>query len=225
MLLGGLIWRIRTWLDGPIPRLALTLFPASPGGLGLGKGLVKEILFFRSLFRGDRALWTGTWVFHATLLLILLGHFRLVRDVPALWRALRLNDGQVDLFSAAVGGAAGLVLLVAGLFLLARRLLLTRVREVSRAEDFAVLALLLAVILTGDYLRFFAHFDLGQSRAYFVSLIRFAPAAGPSQPLFLVHFTLAQTLLMVVPFSKFLHIPGVFFARPLLQMTAKESVA
>jgi nitrate reductase gamma subunit len=70
--------------------------------------------------------------------------------------------------------------------------------------------------VTGDILRFGTHFDLNQTREYFAGLVTFQSVAVPSNPYFLLHFFLGQVLIMWIPFSKFLHIPGVFYSKSLL---------
>jgi len=78
--------------------------------------------------------------------------------------------------SAIAGGAAGIVLFVTVVTLLARRLLLARVREISGPPDFAALLLLVAVITTGNVMRFGGmHFDLAETRVWAASLLSFSP--------------------------------------------------
>jgi nitrate reductase gamma subunit len=214
VFLGGIAWRIRRWVKGARPKL--TLFPAADSKRKVWEDVFKEVLAFKSLFTANRSLWAGTWVFHAGLALILVGHARVVTDFPVLWAALGMETAQADLMGFVLGGGAGVIVLAMGLYLLARRLLVRSVSEISSTEDFLILGLMLAVVLSGDALRFLTHFDLNQSREFFRGLVTLKAAPAPSHPLFLLHFFLGQTLLLIVPFSKFLHIPGIFFSRPLI---------
>lgn len=215
VLVGGMIYRLVTWYKMPSPG-KLTLFPAPPAGGGLVLGVLKEAFLLRTLFKADKVLWQGSWGFHILLLLIFFGHFRVVTDFPRIWTAMQMDQAGVDTMSAVLGGGAGVMILMAVLFLLVRRLVLTRVRDISSAADYLVLILLIAVILTGDYMRFFTQFDLNETRTYFAGLVTFRPQL-PQSRFFLFHFFLGQILLMCIPFSKIMHFGGVFFSQPLVQ--------
>ena len=58
----------RFWTWKKLPQPGMTLFPTSPNGTAAG--VLKETLFFPSLFRSDRFLWAVSWLFHAMLALI-----------------------------------------------------------------------------------------------------------------------------------------------------------
>jgi nitrate reductase gamma subunit len=215
VLVGGMVYRIVKWYKMPSPG-KLTLFPAPPPGGGLVLGILKETFFLRTLFRGDKVLWSGSWGFHIMLVLIFLGHFRVVTDFPRIWRALGMGVAEVDTMSAVLGGGAGLIILIGSLYLLIRRFALPRVRDISTVADYLILILIIAIILTGDYMRLFTHFDLKETRVYFSGLLTFSPQL-PKSNFFLFHFLLGQILLMCVPFSKIMHFGGIFFSQTLVQ--------
>jgi nitrate reductase gamma subunit len=100
--------------------------------------------------------------------------------------------------------------------LLFRRLTVERVKEISDAEDYFTLILILAIIITGDLMRFITHFDLALSREYFSALFTFQKATLPADQVFLLHYFLGQVLIIYIPFSKFLHIPGVFLSKSII---------
>jgi nitrate reductase gamma subunit len=210
----GIVYRIRKWNKAPAGKM--TLFPAPATASEKWRQILKEVLIFRQLFDDNKPLWAGTWVFHAALALILIGHSRVVTDFPVLWRMLGMGNAEVDTMSNVIGGAAGLIILAMGIYLLFRRFSLPRVREISDMEDYVSLFLILAIIITGDILRFGTHFDLNQTREYFAGLVTFQVVTVPSNPYFLLHFFLGQILIMWIPFSKFLHIPGVFYCKSLI---------
>jgi nitrate reductase gamma subunit len=211
---GGMAYRLRAWFKAPQPA-KMTLFPAPEGSLA--RGVLAEVFFFPSLFRGDRLLWSFSWTFHATLALVFLGHLRVVTGlIDGALLGLGVSQAGVQWMSATVGGAAGVVMLATGLLLLIRRLTTLRVREISSFSDFFALLLLLAIVVTGDAMRFGAHFDLEQTRVWAASLLTLSPAV-PSHPTFLLHALLAQLLLIYIPFSKILHFGGVFFTQALVQ--------
>jgi len=214
IFLVGILVRTRGWVKGRRPEL--TLFPSGGSPAGGWKIILREILIFESLLRCNRSLWGGTLFFHAGLLLILAGHAQVLSDFLWALQWLGLTPAEADSIGRLVGSTAGILVMIFGFFLLARRVTVQSAREISSLEDYLVLGLLLAVIVSGNALRFSADFDLDQVRTFFRGFLQLPSPPVPSDPLFLVHFTLAQLLLISVPFTKFLHIPGVFLAKSLL---------
>ncbi len=178
--------------------------------------LLLDILIFKGPLAGDKPLWAGTVLFHASLLLILIGHIRVFTDFPRLWQALGLDQTTVDALAGAIGATLGAVCIASGLFLLLRRILLRRVREISGPTDYAAIGLVLIVALTGQLMRLGPPFDLAAVRAYVAAGGPWGQAPAPSDPLFLLHALLAQIGLMSLAFGKFLHIPGIFYSKSLL---------
>lgn len=213
----GIACRISRWKRARSTRMPF--FPVPSGRAEKWNRIAKEVLIFRGAMEGDKSLWVGTWVFHATLAFILLGHVRMVAELPPVWRAVGLYENEVNFLSALLGATSGLVLFGTGIYLLARRFLLQRVRVISGVEDYATLILILAIAVTGNLMRFQSHFDLGRVREYAAGLLALSPGPIPLDPIFLGHLLLVQILVMYIPFSKFLHIPGVFFSKSLLYET------
>lgn len=211
----AMIYRIRVWIKTPQPG-AMTLSPAPDGAAATFWGVIKESLFFPSLFKGDKFLWVFAWIFHATLALIFIGHVRVFTDFPRLWAALGIN---ADRMSAISGGTAGVIILIFAVLLLVRRVAILRVREITNYADILALLLVIAVLITGDAMRFGAHFDLEITRHYFSNLATFSltSTALPANSMFTLHFLLAQVLIMFIPFSKVLHFGGIFFTQTLIQ--------
>lgn len=219
VFLVGMIYRINTWRKLPSP--AMTLFPAPPTGRANALNVLEEAFLFKSLFKGDRVLWALAWVFHAVLLLIAIGHLRVFSDVDAVLRAVGMSEDNIKSMSSLAGGAAGVLILITVVLLLARRMLSQRVREITGAADYLALALIGAIIITGDMMRFSAeHFDLALTRDYFAALATFSNVAtmeALKNNLFLVHMCLAFVLIMLIPFSKILHFGGIFFTQQLIR--------
>jgi nitrate reductase gamma subunit len=216
----AMVYRIRTWRKLPSP--PMTLFPApNPEGKANTLNTVKEAVLFPSLFRGDRTLWVFSWGFHVILALIFVGHMRVVSNVDSLMMSLGMTEAGIQTMSGGAGGAAGVVIMVAALALLVRRLVIPRVKEVTGLPDILALVLIGAILITGNMMRFGAeHFDLVLTREYFAGLIAFR-GVGEAQLLtnnvFLVHMGLAYLLLMYIPFSKILHSGGIFFTHQLIR--------
>lgn len=209
---GGLGYRLFEWRKLAMPKM--TLYPAPESGADTFWGVLRATFFSPSLFKADRFLWAGAWVFHAALVLILIGHVRVGTDLPALWAALGIN---ADTMSAIVGTTAGIIILLAILLLTYRRFGIPRVQEITQAGDYLALILLLAVILSGNAMRFQGHFDLNLTREYFAGLTRFQAPIPPLNGWFLAHFLLGQALFLYLPFSKLLHLGGIFFTQTALQ--------
>ncbi|MFH1756323.1 MAG: respiratory nitrate reductase subunit gamma, partial [Candidatus Latescibacterota bacterium] len=200
----GMAYRFRTWIKTPQPG-KMTLFPANKNA---GKAVIAEAVFFPSLFRGDRTLWVFAWIFHVTLALIALGHIRVVTGlIDRTLLRIGMTQQGINTMSSVVGGIAGVIILLTGILLLLRRLSLQRVREISGLPDFFALLLLVAIIVTGDLMRFASHLNLETTRIWVVSLLSFSPQI-PQHGMFLLHLTLACALIMYIPFSKILHFGG-----------------
>ena len=216
---GGMAYRFYSWKTLASP--PITLFPAPPSEKANTLNTIQEVVLFKSLFQGDRVLWVLAWVFHAVLLLVFVGHFRVFTDVDSLLMKLGMSEDSIQAMSSGAGGAAGVVILLAAVLLLVRRMALPRVREITGLADYVILLLIAAIIITGDMMRFSAeHFDLAVTREYFSRLVFFDDVIGAAalrNNLFLVHMCLAFVLILCLPFSKVLHFGGIFFTHQLIR--------
>jgi nitrate reductase gamma subunit len=213
VFLAGMAYRFRIWYQTPQPA-KMTLFPAADSTF---RGVLSETLLFPSLFRGDRVLWYFAWLFHVTLALVFLGHIRVFTGlIDRFLASAGISPEGIDAMSHYAGGAAGILLLATGLLLFFRRLRVERVREISALPDFLTPLLLVAIIATGDLMRFVGSFDLHDTRVWAASLVGFSPAV-PQNGMFLMHLTLAQLLIVFIPFSKILHFGGIFFTQAIIK--------
>jgi nitrate reductase gamma subunit len=211
----GMIYRIYIWNQLAAPKM--TLFPAPSGGKGRFIEVMKETFFFKSLFKGDRNLWALGWMFHVMLALIFVGHFRVIAWLPdKILQSVGMSSENINTMSLISGGAAGIIILVALLIIFGRRFTVKRVKDISELGDYLALILILAIVLTGDAMRFISHLDLAQTREYFLGLFTFSFVAIPNNPWFIIHYLLAQILIMYIPFSKILHFGGIFFSEALI---------
>ncbi len=219
VFVAGMLYRVRVWTKLPSP--PITLFPAPPAGARTAWNTLQEAALFKSLFRGDRVLWSIAWAFHVVLALILTGHLRVFTNADGLLMGWGMEPGRIQAMSSGVGGAAGVAILATAALLLVRRLGIRRAREISGASDYFALLLVGAVVLTGNLMRFGPeHFDLNLTRGYFAGLASLADvAAAPvlRYNVFLVHMGLAWLLVMLLPFSKLLHFGGIFFTHQLIR--------
>ncbi len=195
----------------------MTLFPA-PGNVATGT--LAEILFFPSLFRGDKALWFFSWTFHVSLALIFDSSCRVVTGlIDSMLISFGMNQAGVNAMSTYSGTAAGFVMMASGAVLLLRRLATQRVREITSFGDIFALALILGVVITGNLMRVMpaAHVDLAATRVWIGTLVTFSPEVQGLPTMFLIHALLGQLVFMYIPFSKILHLGGIFFTQPLIQ--------
>jgi nitrate reductase gamma subunit len=216
VFLTGVVHRLLTWRRAPQTGL-MTLYPTQGSGW---RSLVREALFFPSLFRGDRTLWLFAWLFHAALALAFIGHLRVVTGmIDRGFGAFGIGAGGMTMLSTVAGGFAGAMLLTTVLLLLGRRLFLPRVREISSAPDFVGLFLLLAVITTGNLMRLGSHIYLTTTRAWATSLLTLSPSLA-LPPAALLHLFCAELLVLYIAFSKLMHFGGFFFTFSLVKRSA-----
>ena len=136
------------------------------------------------------------------LLLVVLRHLRYFQE--PVWLPVVL----VQPFGTYAGFA-----MVAGLGgLWARRWLVDRVRYISTPSDHLMLALLLAIGITGLGMRFVAHTDIVAVKMFVLGLMRLDLQSLPADPVLLVHLALVAVLMLIFPISKLLHAPGLFFS-------------
>ena len=201
VFVGGLAARVTQYALTPAPlRIPTTPAPMTTGGVALR--MLREVTLFESLFRSNKWIWLFGWIFHVALALVAIRHLRyFVQPVPAV---VALIQPFATLYGLAMVG--GLVAL------LGRRLIIERIRYVSGPSDFAMLGLLLLIGLSGFALKFLARTDIVALKAFFLGLIYFDLKPLPADPALLVHLTLVAALMIVFPFSKLLHAPGVFFS-------------
>ena len=75
-----------------------------------------------------------------------------------------------------------------------------------------MLALLLAIALTGLAMKYVAHTDIVAVKSFMQGLLTFNIQPVPQDPILLAHLFLVATLMAIFPISKLLHVPGLFFS-------------
>ena len=242
ILLLGLSWRVVRWSLAPVPfriptvcgqEKSLPWIKWSPlespyNTAGVIGRMALEILAFRSLFRNTRSrlergprliyreakwLWLAAIAFHWSLLVILLRHLRLfVEPVPKVALLLDRLDGFLQI-GAPVLYLTDIALLAGLLYLLQRRLRDPQIRFISLFTDYFALFLLLSIAVSGVWMRYFARTDIVAVKQFAIGLATFAPAAPKGVGAwFYVHLVLVSTLAAYLPFSKLLHLGGVFLS-------------
>ncbi|MCK5446203.1 MAG: respiratory nitrate reductase subunit gamma [Rhodospirillaceae bacterium] len=197
----GLAVKIKSYAMTPSP-LKIPVMPAPLTKTGVVFRMAREVAFFESLFKSNRWIWILAILFHAGLLLALARHLRYF--IEPVW-------GWV-VFVQPFGIYGGMAMVAGLLGLWARRFLVERVRYITSPSDHLMLALLVLIGASGLSLRFLVRTDIIQVKAFFLGLLRFDIQALPAEVPLLIHLAAVAILMIVFPFSKLLHVPGVFFS-------------
>jgi len=200
ILLAGLAWKIARFALTPAP-LKIPVTPAPVTWVGVPVRLGQEIIFFASLFKSNKWIWLFAVLFHAALLLVVLRHFRYFIEPVPYWLALAQPFGIYAGFAMLAG--------LAGLW--ARRFIVDRVRYITGPSDHLMLLLLILIGFSGLMMKFVSRTDIIQVKTFFQGLIYFQIQPLPTDIPLLVHLLLVIILLIVFPFSKLLHAPGIVF--------------
>jgi nitrate reductase gamma subunit len=197
----GMLWRLIGYLRTPMPYPhALTPAPKTDGGSILR--VLGDITIFQNLFKADKWLWAGAWIFHVALAAILFRHLRyFTYPVPD----IVLYMETVALFFGCLFGAATL-------FLFWRRLGLLRTLYISNIPDYFALVLLGLIASTGLAVSYWLHVNLVDVKGFILGLMTFHPVEIPRHPLFILHLFFVLVLMLYFPFSKLLHAGGIFFS-------------
>lgn len=201
LLIGGLARRIYRYAKTPAP-LIIPTTPAPTTRAGVVARLGREVVLFESLFKGNKWTWLFGWLFHFGLLLALLRHLRYFTE--PVW-------GWVVAIQW-LGIYAGFAMLIGLIGLWARRFLVERVRYISAPSDHLMLALLIAIAASGLLMKYVWHTDIVALKAFILGLLVFDWQPLPADPMLLLHLFLVIVLMLIFPFSKLLHAPGVFFS-------------
>ena len=240
--LGGVIFKVLKWASTPVPfRIPTTggqqkslpwikqnkLDNPTTVAQTVGR-MALEVLLFRSLFRNtkfefkegpkivyqwEKWLWLAGLAFHYSFLLILVRHMRFFTEpVPGFVHLTERMDGILQLGLPGVY-ITDMLFVVAVTYLFIRRVVIPQVRYISLAADYFPLFLLLAVGVTGILMRYFIKLDLLKVKELTMNLVTFRPAVPEGiGVLFYIHFFLVCTLIAYFPFSKLMHLGGVFLS-------------
>ncbi len=242
IFLGGFIYKIISWARSPVPFCIPTVCGQqkslpwiktdsiqSPSTTwGLIRRMALEILLFNSLFRNDKAelkeskrltydsnkfLWLGGIIFHWSLLIIILRHLRLFAEpVPSTILLLQDIDGMFKL-GLPTFYMSDILILIAMIMLLLRRIIHPQLRLISLFSDYFALFLLLGVAVSGFLMRHIYKIDIMAVKTSIMGIITFKPLIIEGLGLiFYIHVFLVCVLLSYLPFSKLMHMGGIFLS-------------
>ncbi|RLA00478.1 MAG: nitrate reductase [Gammaproteobacteria bacterium] len=201
ILVAGLAFRIWTYSKTPTPfKVPVTPAPVTKGGVV--QRMAKEVIFFASLFKSNKWIWLFGWIFHMAMALVILRHLRYFTEPVWWWVALIQPFGIYAGFAMLFGLAA----------LWGRRLIVERIRYISAPSDHLMLILLMAITGSGLAMKYVAHTDIVALKEFMLGIIYFDWQTMPSDPILMVHLGLVISLMIIFPFSKLLHAPGMFFS-------------
>ncbi len=201
VLVLGLAMKIAGYARTPAP-LKIPTTPAPTSRSGVVLLMLREVTLFQSLFRANLWIWAFGWLFHASLLLVSIRHLRYFIEPVWSWVVYLQPLGKYAGFTMVLG-LAGLA---------ARRLWVERIRYISTPSDHLMLLLLLAIGASGLLMSFVTRTDIVQVKMFFLGLIGLDWQALPADLLLYGHLALVLCLMLIFPFSKLLHAPGVFFS-------------
>lgn len=201
VLILGLAHKVRQYWRTPAP-LKIATTPAPTSGVGVLMRMAREVLLFESLFKANKWTWIFGYLFHFALVLVLARHLRYFTEPVWTWVVMIQPFGKY----------AGFVMVISIAGLWSRRLFVDRVRYISSPSDHLMLILLVAIGLSGLGMKYVAHTDIVALKAFTLGLMYFDWQPLPDDPLVIIHLGLVAILMIVFPFSKLLHAPGVFFS-------------
>lgn len=190
--------------------------------------MVLEILLFRSLFRNSRVefsggkisykwvvwLWLFAIIFHYSFFAVVIRHLRFfVEPSPFFVSALETVDGMLQIGLPGLF-LSGVALLAGATLLLLRRVLLPKMNYISRPADYFPLFLIIGIALTGIFMRYFTKVDVVKIKELTLGLASFHPGIpeGGVSALFYVHLFFVSILVAYIPFSKLMHMGGIFLS-------------
>lgn len=197
----GTLRKIYRYASTPAP-LKIPTTPAPTTRTGVVFRLGREVVLFESLFKASKWTWLFGWLFHAGLFLVLLAHLRYFTEPVWWWVAL----------IAPFSPYFGFIMLIGLSGLLARRFLVDRVRYISAPSDYLMLVFLMAIAGSGLLMRYGLHADIVQVKQFALGLLAFDFGKLNFNPVLVLHLLLVAILLLIFPFSKLLHAPGLFFS-------------
>jgi len=238
----GFINRVIDWARSPVPfRIPTTCGqqktlpwikpanidnPSTTGGVVVR--MILEVVFLRSLFRntkcelkeGDKIsyewekwLWLFSLTFHWAFFTVLFRHLRLFTEpVPACVDLVAKLDGflQIGLPGLMLSGVA---LLAAVTLLFLRRILIPQVKYISLGSDYFPLFLIFGIAFTGILMRYFSKVDIVGVKEFTMSLVTLNPHVIKGiGGVFYVHLFFVSVLLAYFPFSKLMHLGGIFMS-------------
>lgn len=176
--------------------------PAPRTKAGVFARLLKEVVLFESLFKSSLWTWVFAWLFHAGMVFTLIVHLRYLSNPTWAWVVALIPYNKIASACMAIG--------IIGLLI--RRCVVDRVRVISAPSDYLMLVVFLGIPVTGIAMRLLTNTDYSAVTAFAQGIVQLSPKAIPGHTILFLHIAIVCILLLVFPFSKLLHAPGMFFS-------------
>lgn len=209
----GIIFKTAVVFLSPKFKGSLTAYPEKIPGTA---GVITEALTVPSALKKSPVFWFFIILFHLSFTLLFIGHLELISEFKI------LQIWKHDVFLGA--GFVGVSFLISVFYFLFRRFS-SPWREISVPEDYVILLLLLLTAIIGSHLHLAARYgvagfdvDLTLYREYLSSLFAFKPvipdgiSGSPHYVLIALHIFLANLVLIMLPFSKIIHMVFAFMS-------------
>jgi len=238
----GVVYRVVYWARSPVPfripttcgqQKSLPWIKHDPLENPVTKGqavmrMVLEVLLFRSLFRNTKLefrqgpkidyasakwLWLGAIVFHYAFLVVFIRHLRFFTEpVPGFIHLIENVDGFLEVGVPRLF-LSGVMLLAALTYLFLRRVTVPQLSYISLAGDYFPLFLIFGIGLTGILMRYFIKVDVVAAKELTLGLATLHPTVPEGiGSIFYLHLFLVSALFAYFPFSKLVHMAGVFLS-------------
>ena len=242
IFIAGFVYRVMDWASSPVPfRIPSTCgqqktlswikhdkIDNPTTTIGVIIRMMLEILLFRSLFRNtkfalnegpkisyvwEKWLWLVALAFHYSFLVVLIRHLRFFLEPVPVWLQW-LEDIDTFLQLGLPGlFLSGAILLGATIFLFLRRIYLPEMRYISLAADYFPLFLIISIAITGILMRYFTKVYIVGIKELTIGLASFHPTIPEGiGVLFYIHLFLVSVFFAYFPFSKLMHLPGIFMS-------------
>jgi nitrate reductase gamma subunit len=172
-------------------------------------------------YEWEKWLWLAALVFHYSFLVVVLRHLRFFTEpIPEFVKLIEHLDSFMQVGVAPFPGfmvpdvmISGFILLAAVSFLFLRRLLIPQVAYVSLPTDYFPLFLISAIAQSGILMRYLLKVDIVSVKELAMGLFTFHPKVPEGiGVLFYIHLFLVCVLIAYFPFSKLVHMAGIFLS-------------
>ncbi|MFC1554731.1 respiratory nitrate reductase subunit gamma [candidate division KSB1 bacterium] len=201
----GLCYRIYVYFKTPMP-LKIPV-NTSPTLAGVIWDMFLEVTVFRKVFKTNKLLWVGAWIFHVSFLIVVFRHLRFFFYPVPEWV---MSFYYIGIYT-------GWTLLLSLVLLLARRVLAERNSYVSLPIDYYLLLVLIGIAASGLWMNYQERIYLVDVKAFMLGLFSFSLNAPDMIPILVIHILFVFGFFAYFPFSKLLHAPGVFFSPTMIQ--------
>jgi nitrate reductase gamma subunit len=242
LFLLGFIYRVVVWARSKVPfRIPTTCGQQKSldfiknsnlenphNTVGVIGRMALEVLLFRSLFRNTKAelkdgsklvygpdkwLWAAALAFHWSFLIVFIRHIRFFAEpVPGFITGMQTIDGFFEI-GVPVLYLTSFILLASVTYLFLRRVFIPQVRYISLMTDYFPLFLIIGIATSGILMRHIYKVDIVRVKELAMGLVSFNPVVPEGIGLvFFVHLFFICVLMAYFPFSKLMHLGGIFMS-------------